>query len=144
MLRFVSRAAPVAAMIAATVGVSGAASATPMRDVHSALLNQTSLNGQDYITRDIVIAPGGSTGWHWHDGELVGVVKQGTLTHNASDCSIDGVYNPGDAVIEPSGADHVHIGRNLGSVPTILQVIYVDPIGKPLAEDAANPGCDFD
>jgi hypothetical protein len=36
-----------------------------------------------------------------------------------------------------------HIGRNLGSIPVILQVIYVDPIGKPLAEDAPNPGCDF-
>ena len=38
----------------------------------------------------------------------------------------------GDAVVEPAGADHVHIGRNLGPVPTILQVIY------------PNPGCDFD
>jgi quercetin dioxygenase-like cupin family protein len=120
------------------------ASATPARGIQSVLLNQTSLNGHDCITRDIIIAPGGSTGWHWHDGELVGVVKQGTLTHSASDCSIEGVYNVGDAVVEPAGADHVHIGRNLGPVPTILQVIYVDPIGKPLAQGAPNPGCDFD
>ena len=72
------------------------------------------------------------------------MVKQGTLTHNASNCAVDGVYNAGDAIVEPAGADHIHIGRNLGTVPTILQVIYVDPIGKPLAEDAPNPGCDFD
>jgi len=119
------------------------ASATPNHDVTSTLLNQSTLNGHDYITRDITIAPGGSTGWHWHDGELIAVVKQGTLTHNMSDCSIDGVYNAGDPVIEPAGPDHVHIGRNLGAVPMILQVIYVDPVGKPLAEEAPNPGCDF-
>jgi quercetin dioxygenase-like cupin family protein len=106
-------------------------------------LNQSTLNGHDYITREITITPGGSTGWHWHDGELIAVVKQGTLTHNMSDCSIDGVYNAGDPVIEPAGPDHVHIGRNLGAVPMILQVIYVDPVGKPLAEDAPNPGCNF-
>ena len=37
----------------------------------------------------------------------------------------------------------MHIGRNLGTDPVILQIIYVDPVGKPLAEDAPNPGCDF-
>jgi quercetin dioxygenase-like cupin family protein len=119
------------------------ASASPNRGVTSTLLNQSTLNGHDYITREITIAPGGSTGWHWHDGELIAIVKQGTLTHNMSDCSIDGVYNAGDPVIEPAGPDHVHIGRNLGAVPMILQVTYVDPVGKPLAEDAANPGCNF-
>jgi quercetin dioxygenase-like cupin family protein len=119
------------------------ASASPNRGVTSTLLNQSTLNGHDYISREITIIPGGSTGWHWHDGELIAVVKQGTLTHNMSDCSIDGVYNAGDPVIEPAGPDHVHIGRNLGAVPMILQVIYVDPVGKPLAEDAPNPGCNF-
>jgi quercetin dioxygenase-like cupin family protein len=135
---------PPLAIAVATLCAAGQASATPARGIQSALLNQSSLDGRDYITRDITIAPGGSTGWHWHDGELIGVIKQGALTHNRSDCSVDGVYNAGDAVVEPAGADQVHIGRNLGTVPTILQVIYVDPPGKPLAEDAPNPGCDFD
>jgi hypothetical protein len=44
-------------------------------------------------TREITISPGGSTGWHWHDGKLIGAVKQGTRTHNVSDCSVDGRYN---------------------------------------------------
>jgi quercetin dioxygenase-like cupin family protein len=121
----------------------GEASATPSRGITSVLLNQSTNSGYDYITRDITISPGGSTGWHWHDGKLVGVVKQGTLTHNVSDCSVDGIYNVGDPVVEPKGADHVHIGRNLGTDPVILEIIYVDPVGEPLAEDAPNPGCDF-
>ena len=87
--------------------------------------------------------PGGSTGWHWHDGTLIGAIKQGTLTHYAANCSVDGVYNPGDPITEPAGSDHVHVGRNLGATPVILEVIYINPAGKPLAQDAANPGCPF-
>ena len=120
------------------------ASASPSRGVSSDVVTQSALANTDYITRKITIAPGGSTGWHWHDGELVGVVEQGTLTHNGANCSVDGVYDVNDPVIEPVGADHVHIGRNLGAVPVILLVTYVDPVGKPLFEDAPNPGCDFD
>lgn len=120
-----------------------AASATPARGVDSQLLDQSASSGFEYITRQITIEPGGSTGWHWHDGKLIGAIKQGTLTHDAADCAIDGVYNAGDVIVEPAGAAHVHIGRNLGDIPVILQVLYVDPIGKPLFEDAPNPGCAF-
>lgn len=118
-------------------------SATPGTGVTSRQLSQSSQDGRDFIIRDITIAPGGSTGWHWHDGTLVGAVKDGTLTHYAADCSVDGVYNPGDPVTEPAGSDHVHIGRNLGGTPVVLEIIYIMPPGKPLAEDAANPGCPF-
>ena len=52
-------------------------------------------------------------------------------------------YNPGDPITEPAGPDHVHLGRNLGTTPLIFEVIYIKPAGKPLAEDAANPGCPF-
>ncbi len=70
-------------------------------------------------------------------------MKSGTLTHNMSDCSVDGVYSTGRAFTEPGGPDHVHIGRNLGTTPVVLEVLYVLPTGSPLSEDAPNPGCDF-
>jgi quercetin dioxygenase-like cupin family protein len=119
------------------------AAATPGSGVSSQQLSQTSQDGRDFIVRDITIDPGGSTGWHWHDGTLVGAVKQGTLSHYASNCSVDGVYNAGDAITEPAGSDHVHVGRNLGATPVILEVLYIIPAGRPLAEDTANPGCPF-
>ena len=122
---------------------SARSAATPGSGVNSAQMTRSSQEGRDFIVRDITVDPGGSTGWHWHDGTLVGAVKHGTLTHYAADCSIDGVYNPGDPVIEPAGPDHVHLGRNLGTTPLVLEVIYIMPTGKPLAEDAANPGCPF-
>jgi len=117
--------------------------ATPATGMNAAELTQSSQEGRDFIVRDITIDPGGSTGWHWHDGIVVGAIKHGTLTHYSANCSIEGVYNPGDPITEPAGPDHVHLGRNLGTTPLILEVIYIKPAGKPLAEDAANPGCPF-
>jgi quercetin dioxygenase-like cupin family protein len=121
----------------------GRSLATPDSGVNSNTLNQSSQDGRDFIIRESTINPGGSTGWHFHDGPLVAAIKQGTLTHYSANCSVDGVYNAGDTFTEPVGPEHVHLGRNLGATPVILEVIYVLPAGKPLAEDAANPGCPF-
>jgi quercetin dioxygenase-like cupin family protein len=117
------------------------AGATPGDGVTSKVLAQSNRNGSDYITKEITIAPGGSTGWHWHPGRVYGVIIDGTLTHLKADCTLDGVYNAGDPIIEAPGADHVHIGRNLGSTPLVMWVLYIDPAGSPLSEDAPDPGC---
>jgi quercetin dioxygenase-like cupin family protein len=131
-------------LAALTVTVApGVADATPSSGVTGTILSTTTVAGKDYILREITIAPGGTTGWHYHDGTLYAVVAQGTLTHDMSDCTVNGVYGPGSAFTEPSGADHVHIGRNLGTTPVVLYVLYVDPAGSPLSEDAPNPGCAF-
>jgi quercetin dioxygenase-like cupin family protein len=121
----------------------GTAAATPGSGVTGTILAQRTVGGTDYVLREVVIAPGGTTGWHFHDGPLRGVVKRGTLTHNAADCSVDGVYRQGEVIVEPAGPDHVHVGRNLGSTPVVLTVLYTLPHGSPLAQDAANPGCGF-
>ncbi len=132
---------------AATVGLSlgaGTAFATPGGPgVTGKIISQTTLGGTDYILRQVTIPPGQSTGWHYHDGTLYGFVQQGTLSHFDSDCESDGVYKSGSGLTEPSGADHVHIGRNLGTTDVVLDVLYVLPHGAPLSEDAPNPGCDF-
>jgi quercetin dioxygenase-like cupin family protein len=93
--------------------------------------------------REITLAPGGTTGWHYHDGMLYAFVKQGTLTHSDFTCKTDGTYQAGAAFTEPNGPNHVHLGRNLGTKPVVLDVLSVDPAGAPLSEDAPNPGCDF-
>ena len=86
-------------------------------------------------------SPGGSTGWHFHDGVLYAAVAGGTLSHYRSDCSVDGIYQTGNTLIEPSGSDHVHIGNNSQTTPLVLLVVYVNPTGSPLSEDAAAPNC---
>ncbi|ACU73863.1 Cupin 2 conserved barrel domain protein [Catenulispora acidiphila DSM 44928] len=138
--RGLALASTVVAGVALTPGV---ANATPSSGVSGTIISQVTVGGEDYILRQITIQPGGTTGWHWHDGTLYAYVERGTLTHTDADCTTTDVYRRGAVFIEPSGADHVHVGRNLGTAPLVLDVLYVDPAGSPLSEDAPNPGCSF-
>ena len=127
--------------LAAALALPTTASATPGSGVAGTVLAQKTIGHTDYTLREITIQPGGYTGWHFHDGTLYAYVKAGTLTHNLADCSIDGIFGAGRAFTEKP--DQVHIGRNLGSTPLVLEVLYVLPAGSPLSEDAPNPGCGF-
>lgn len=143
-MRRVSRGVALAAAVTATAVLTpGVANATPSSGVSATIISKTTIGGKDYILRQITVAPGGSTGWHWHDGTLYAYVQQGTLTHTEKDCTTTQVYSQGATFVEPTGAANVHIGRNLGTTPVILDVLYVDPAGSPLSEDAPNPGCSF-
>jgi quercetin dioxygenase-like cupin family protein len=137
------RIALVGAIAAGAALTPGIASATPSSGVSAVIISQETVGGKDYILRQITIQPGGSTGWHYHDGTLYAVVETGTLTHTESDCVTTATYHKGAFFVEVSGSNNVHIGRNLGTKPVVLDVLYVDPAGSPLSEDAPNPGCDF-
>lgn len=133
-----------AALLAAAVALAPAAGATPGIGVSARVLAQSTVAGVDYITREITIQPGGSTGWHWHPGRVYGVIREGSLTHFNAQCAVDGEYTAGDPITETSGPGYVHVGRNLGPVPLVMWVGYIEPAGTPLANDAPNPGCDFE
>ncbi|WP_181789472.1 cupin domain-containing protein [Streptomyces phytophilus] len=139
------RAGTTAALAAAaTLAGVAAVEATPGGPgVTGRTIAQTTVGGKDYILRQITIPAGQGTGWHFHDGTLYGYVETGTLSHFDSTCTSDGVYEAGSALTEPAGARNVHIGRNLGTTPVVLDVLYVLPHGAPLSEDAPAPGCDF-
>ena len=108
------------------------------------VISQVTVGGEDHVLRQITIQPGGTTGWHWHDGTLYAYVEHGTLTHTDADCTTTDVYRQGAAFIEPSGADHVHVGRNLGTAPLVLDVLYVDPAGSPLSRTHRTRGAASD
>ncbi|MET0237004.1 MAG: cupin domain-containing protein [Kibdelosporangium sp.] len=120
------------------------ANATPSRGITGIVVSKTTVAGKDYIVRRITVDPGGSTGWHYHRGTLYARVRAGTLTHTAADCTTTDVYPRDSVFIEPSGANHVHVGRNTGTTPVVLDVLYVLPKNGPLANDAPNPGCGFE
>jgi quercetin dioxygenase-like cupin family protein len=128
------------ASVPVTTVLSATASATAPVMTDAVTISQATVNGVDYITKEITIQPGGSTGWHYHDGRVFGVVRDGTLTRTMSDCT-DEVSPAGSAVIEDSGRNHVHIGRNLGPDPVVLWVDYIEPAGSPQAVDVPDPGC---
>jgi hypothetical protein len=48
-------------------------------------------------------------------------------------------YPAGSAVAEASGADHIHLGRNLGDEELVLWVSY----GTAPAMNVRDPGCGF-
>jgi quercetin dioxygenase-like cupin family protein len=129
-----------AATVPSSTVLPATAFATPGANIDAATISQSTVDGIDYITREITIQPGGSTGWHYHDGRVFGVVREGTLTRTMADCT-DVVSPAGSAVIEDSGPNHVHIGRNLGPVPVVLWIDYIEPAGTPTSVDVPDPGC---
>ncbi|MFC5071478.1 cupin domain-containing protein [Kitasatospora cinereorecta] len=136
--------------VAALGLVPAAAVATPGSGVSGTVVAEGTSEGRlkvktpegraDVTFRKITVEPGGSTGWHTHRGQLIAVVKSGTLTRTLDDCSVE-VTPAGTSFIEPSGADHRHIGRNLGTEPVVLWVTYLLPEGSALSEDADAVDC---
>lgn len=100
-------------------------------------------NSQETVVQQIVIGPGGHTGWHSHPGPVVVLVKAGELTlYSSDDPTCTGrTYSAGQAFID-TGQGHVHIARNLSqSENTELWVTYFDvPPGGPFRLDAPDPG----
>ena len=102
---------------------------------------------QDTVMQQIIIGPGGHTGWHSHPGPAVAMVKAGALGIYSSDdptCT-PRVFLAGQAFVD-SGQGHVHLARNLSLTENVeVWVTYFDvpPGGSPRL-DAANPGnCGF-
>jgi quercetin dioxygenase-like cupin family protein len=122
---------------AGLVFAPGTATATPSSGVTGTIIAQKTVGQTDYVLREITIAPGGYTGWHSHDGTLYAYVRQGTLTRTMADCVTVEVSPAGSTLVEQPV--HVHIGRNLGTVPVVLDVLYVLPAGSPLSQDEPEP-----
>ncbi|MGV9800075.1 cupin domain-containing protein [Mycobacterium sp. NPDC003449] len=144
LLAHLLRLAALAVVLTGTLTVSATSHATPPVEARSVVLSKQTVDGMDYIVSEITIAPDGSTGWHTHRGLIYGIVKSGTLTHYGPDCRQDGVYAAGTPITDPTGRDHVHLGRNEGTVPVVLLVTYVDKAGAPTSDGAPNPGCPVD
>jgi len=105
------------------------------------------------VVQQIVIAPGGNTGWHSHPGPVVVVVQAGQLSFYDSEdptCTVR-TYSAGQVFVD-SGQGHVHIARNEGSVNLELWATYFDvpPVNPNIVGsgafriDAPDPGnCSF-
>jgi quercetin dioxygenase-like cupin family protein len=103
-------------------------------------------DAEETVMQQIIIGPGGQTGWHSHPGPVVVLVKSGALTFYSGE---DGTctsrtYSAGQAFID-SGQGHVHVARNEGSENLELWATYFDvPPGGAFRIDAPNPGnCGF-
>ncbi|MBF6164219.1 hypothetical protein IU486_05440 [Streptomyces gardneri] len=116
------------------------ANAAPARGTASRVLFRFAVGRWAFILRQTVIEPGGSSGWHYHDGTLFVLVARGTLDHPGADCA-PVTYRHLRVFREPSGPRYPHVARNLGPVPVLLCVLYVTPVGSPLSRGVTPPEC---
>jgi quercetin dioxygenase-like cupin family protein len=135
---------PYAKNILSTAGLVAApavANATPDQGPTINYSIQWSIGDTNYTFQKVTLAPGASTGWHWTNGHGWELIQQGELTYYAADCATT-VFRAGDTVEQAPGADEVHLGRNLGAVPLVVDIFFSYPAGSTPTVDAPNPGCD--
>ena len=115
----------------------------------------------DIAVSNVVVAAGGSSGWHSHPGPVLVVVKTGTITFyragkhggqngddengnngtNAPTCSRT-VYPAGSAFVEVPAPGHVMLAKNEGSAEATVTATYFAPPGAALRIDRPWPGGD--
>ncbi|MFI5614452.1 cupin domain-containing protein [Amycolatopsis sp. NPDC051903] len=110
----------------------------PRSGVTDEVLATRTIDGVDYVFTLTTLAPGAATGWHTHPGAIYSVVHSGALTHGLAGCSTE-VIGPGEPFVDHPG--EVHIGRNLGTTPTVVVGLGALPHGAPFATSATDPGC---
>lgn len=128
-------------LLVAGAPAPSATAAPPGVDVE--ILSKNTVDEVDYLVTRITVAPGAGTGWHYHPGDVFGFIAEGTMTHwNAlgdGRCAVDEVYPTGAPVKEGVGPGFVHNGRNEGSTPLVMEVVYVNPAGTPLSVEVPVP-----
>jgi hypothetical protein len=113
----------------------------------------------DFAVSNVVVAPGGTSGWHSHPGPVLVVVKTGTITfyragkhgrqngddengdkgRNALKCSRTD-YPAGSAFIEVPAPGHVMLAKNEGSIEATVTATYFAPPRAALRIDQPWPG----
>ena len=103
-----------------------------------------SKDNTDIVVTNIAVAPGGHSGWHFHPGPVLIIVKTGTITfYHANDPTCTGTrHTAGTAFVEEGGA--VGIARNEGTGEATVVATFFVPAGSPTRIDAPRPGnCSF-
>jgi quercetin dioxygenase-like cupin family protein len=98
----------------------------------------------DIAVVNIAVIPGGHSGWHYHPGPVLVVVKTGAITfyHGNNRACTGTRYPAGTSFIESGG--EVGIARNEEAVETTVVATFLVPAGGPTRIDAAAPGnCAF-
>jgi len=91
----------------------------------------------EFYFQDLVIGPGGYTGWHSHPGLLLITIKEGSVDFYGKDCAKQ-TYASGQSFTE--GAEP-HTAVNRGSGNARLLVAYVLKKGEPRRIEASQPPC---
>jgi quercetin dioxygenase-like cupin family protein len=93
--------------------------------------------GQAELTALLVeIAPGGTTGWHYHPVPSFAFLLEGTLEVTLADGRIKRLQS-GEALAEVTNTRH--IGRAVSNTPVKLVVFYASSVGQALTINQPPP-----
>jgi len=95
------------------------------------------LGQSEFYVQDLVIGPGGRSGWHSHPGILLITVKEGSVTWYGKDCEKRG-YSAGQSFTEAADPHNV---LNTGSGNTQLFIAYIVKKGESRRIEASQPKC---
>lgn len=96
-------------------------------------------SGLDFVIQEVVIAPGGTSGWHTHPGQSLVLVTGSGVTFVHADCTTTS-FPAGTGFIDQPGV--IHLVRNDGTAPAILFATYTNvPVGGAFRIDASEPAC---
>ena len=154
VLAFLAGLLVIASAALATPGIGVLAAPVHARGTHAERINIHHKAGVklqtkrpvDFATQQLVIAPGGTTGWHRHPGPVLVTIKSGSLTIVYADERTCGgrTYTAGQSFVDPG--DRVHTARNLGATNVEFWATYIVPgaPGTPFRIDEPAPGtCPF-
>src|SRR6267142_4436167 len=91
----------------------------------------------EFYVQDLVVGPGGYTGWHSHPGLLLITVKEGSLEFYDKECAKH-TYGAGQSFTE--GAEP-HAAMNRGTGNARLLVAYIVKKGEPRRIESPQPKC---
>jgi len=92
----------------------------------------------DFVQEDVMLSPGGFTGWHSHPGPVLITVKSGTATWYSDNPSCTAiVYGTGSAFIEPATVHHYIANKGLDSLELLDTSIV--PKGQATRQEQPKP-----
>jgi quercetin dioxygenase-like cupin family protein len=124
--------------VSATQVAKGAFARNP--DVSNLGVGFRGATGDEVTVQSLTVDPGGTTGWHRHQGVVLVAVKAGELSLYDSSCRKT-TYPAGTAFSESSA---VHVARNEGTSPVEVVATFAAPANRALTLDRPNPGCIVD
>ncbi len=91
----------------------------------------------DFYSQEIVIGPGGYSGWHNHPGLLMVTVKEGAIDWYDRNC-VKHTYTAGQSLTE---SNQPHTIVNSGTINTRLFGWYIIKAGEPRRVENGQPAC---
>lgn len=91
----------------------------------------------EFYIQDLVVGPGGYTGWHSHPGLLLVTVKEGAVEFYDKNC-VKRTYTAGQSFSE---AEEPHNAINRGTGNAHLLIAYIVKKGEPRRIEAPQPAC---